>query len=346
MIRVLVAASCVCLVACGGDSEESSSSSGGKKNDASTGGQAGTSSGGNAGASSGGGAGVDAGTGGTGGASAACTLPVQAPGTTTLELTSSGEARSARVVVPSSYDGSKLVPLVLVFHGYLGSSEGIEAETEFTPVAEQNGVIAVYPTGLNTSWNAGKCCGTSSSAQRPDVQFVSDLLDALEAKFCVDPKRIYSTGFSNGGMFSNRLGCELTNRIAAIGPVSGPKAVDTCNPTRFLPVIEFQGTSDIIVPDTGQAYGSESVYATIDFWKNNAACLDADATQVFQNGDTTCTEYSQCQGGAAVRLCLIEGGGHQWPGGNPDPGGGLGKMTQDIDASAELMKFFLAHPMP
>lgn len=348
MTRALGVVLCVSLVVgCGGSSEEDLTGSGGKKSDSGTGGAAGTASGGASGSGTGGAAGTATGGAsgsGTGGASSACTLPVEAPGTSDLEITSSGVARKARVVVPPSYDGSKNVPLVLVFHGYLGNPADIETVTKMKPVAEQNGFIAVYPEGLNTSWNAGKCCGTSSSVDRPDVQFVSDLLDALEAKYCVDKKRIYSTGFSNGGMFSNRLGCELTNRIAAIAPVSGPRAVDTCNPTRFLPVIEFHGTSDIIVPWGGQAYGSESVDVTTAFWKNNGACTDTDPTQVYQNGDTTCVEYSQCQGGVAVRLCKIEGGGHQWPGGGPN--GGIGKQTQDISASETLIEFFLAHPMP
>jgi polyhydroxybutyrate depolymerase len=351
MMRALGAVLCVSLiVGCGGSSEDDlKSGSGGKKNDAGTGGAAGSGTGGSAGAIATGGSAGTVATGGaagagTGGAPTACSLPVQAPGTSDIQVTSSGEQRKARVVVPPSYDGTVNVPLVLVFHGYLGNPVGIEEVTKMKAVAEQHGVIAVYPEGLNTSWNAGKCCGTSSSVNRPDVQFVSDLLDALEAKYCVDPKRIYSTGFSNGGMFSNRLGCELTSRIAAIAPVAGPRAVDTCNPTRFLPVIEFHGTNDLIVPWGGQAYGSESVDVTTAFWKNNGACIDAEPTQVFQNGDTTCVEYSQCQGGVAVRLCKIEGGGHQWPGGGPN--GGIGKQTQDISASEELMKFFLAHPMP
>ncbi len=227
MLRKVVALVCVsCAVGCGGSSESELKGSGGSKNDASTGGQAGAASGGEAGTSSGGSSG-SVGVGGAAGSGGApsCALAVEPPGTSELSVTSSGEARSARVVVPTSYDGTKLVPLILVFHGYLEDDQKIENTTKMTPVAEANGFIAVYPQGIGNSWNAGSCCGSGSSTQRPDVQFVSDLLDALEQKLCIDPKRIYAAGFSNGGMFSKSTGlrafpthrCDWTGLRAASG---------------------------------------------------------------------------------------------------------------------------------
>ncbi len=218
------------LSACGGSSEEGSA----KKQDAggdAPGGAAGTSgaagaSGGNAGAGGTGGTlPTDAGSGGTAGAVSGCSLAAVPPGTTELKLTSSGQERTARVVIPTSYDATQLVPLVLVFHGYTETAQQIEQISQMTPVAEKNGLVVVYPQGINTSWNAGNCCGSGSATKRPDVQFVVDLLDALEKQLCIDKKRIYSAGFSNGGMLSNRLACELSDRIAAIGPVAGPVAI-------------------------------------------------------------------------------------------------------------------------
>jgi polyhydroxybutyrate depolymerase len=145
-------------------------------------------------------------------------------------------------------------------------------------------------------------------------------------------------------MLSNRLGCALANRIAAFGAVAGPRAIDSCTPSRPLPVIAFHGTQDAIVPyHGGGSGGAEPAPASFAFWSQNAACTDQPA-QVFQNGDATCVERAACAGAAAVRLCTIEGGGHQWPGGIAVPG--LGAQTKDIQASVELVEFFLAHPMP
>jgi polyhydroxybutyrate depolymerase len=260
-------------------------------------------------------------------------------------VTTSGEQRTARLVVPASYDASTHVPLVLVFHGYTEDAADIENISEMTPVAEQHGFVVAYPQGKSNSWNAGKCCGTASSSQSPDVAFVSDLIDALSQEICIDPKRVYAAGFSNGGMLSNRLACELSDRIAAFAPVAGPRAIDQCQPTRPIPMIEFHGTSDFVVPYNGNGLGGAiSVQANVDYWKDNAGCTDSAAIS-YQNGDTTCVQHTQCDAGATIRLCTVDGGGHQWPGGQ-SAGALGGKLTQDIDASAEMAAFFLAHPMP
>jgi polyhydroxybutyrate depolymerase len=259
-------------------------------------------------------------------------------------LTSSGTQRSANLYVPASYDASHAVPLVLVFHGWLETADQIENVTGLDAVADQMGFVVAYGQGLDNSWNAGKCCGTSAANQVPDVQFVKDLLDSIGQTICVDQKRIYATGFSNGGMFSSRLGCDLADRIAAVGPVAGPIDEDGCAPSRPIAVIEFHGTADIVVPYGGFGTGGAvSVADAIAFWKQNAGCTDATPATVYQKGDATCTEYSQCAAGVAIRLCTIDQGGHQWPGGQP---AGIGKVSTDINASQEIAKFFYAHPMP
>jgi polyhydroxybutyrate depolymerase len=234
---------------------------------------------------------------------------------------------------------------VLVFHGYLETSAQIETITEMTPVADAHGFLVVYSQGLSNSWNAGACCGSSASLDVEDVQFVRDMLDRLATDYCVDPKRVFSAGFSNGGMLSHRLACELSDRIAAIGPVSGTMAIDACNPLRPVPVMHTHGTSDFVVPYNGGGLGgAASVQTTISGWVTRNGCTDAQPTTVYQNGDATCQEYSQCNGQAPVRLCTIDGGGHQWPGGtSAGPGGTL---SMDLDTSEALAAFFEAHPMP
>jgi polyhydroxybutyrate depolymerase len=230
-------------------------------------------------------------------------------------------------------------------HGYTETAEQIEQISQMSVSSDAHGFLAVYPQGISTSWNAGDCCGTSASLDRPDVQFVSDLLDEVEKHYCIDQKRVYAAGFSNGAMLSQRLACELSNRIAAIGPVAGPLAIDPCTPARPVPVIEFHGTSDFVVPYNGGGLsGTKSVDDTIAFWTANNKCTDPQPQSVYSNGDSSCVEYQSCAANTAVRLCTVDGGGHQWPGGNS--AGPAGKLTQDIDASEEMFTFFTAHPLP
>jgi polyhydroxybutyrate depolymerase len=206
--------------------------------------------------------------------------------------------------------------------------------------SDARGFVAVYPqgTGLAPSWNAGACCGAAASSNTDDVQFASDLIDELERRLCVDPARVFSTGMSNGGFLSHRLGCELADRIAAIGPVAGVMGIDACDPARPIPVIHFHGTSDTVVPYTGStALGFRSVADTIDGWAERNGCT-GDLEPLSENGDSRCEQVAGCPAGAEVILCTVEAGGHTWPGGTPVPL--LGKTTADLDANETMWQLF------
>src|SRR5208282_479924 len=107
---------------------------------------------------------------------------------------------------------------------------------------------------------------------------VRELLDDLSKVVNVDPKRIYATGMSNGGMMCYRLAAEMSNRIAAIAPVSGTVAVEKCNPERPVPVMHFHGTDDKLVPFNGPSQRTAKVLAfksveeTIRTWVKIDGC--------------------------------------------------------------------------
>jgi polyhydroxybutyrate depolymerase len=255
-----------------------------------------------------------------------------------------GDTREYRVHAPPGYDGTQAVPVVLVLHGYTETNDQIEEISQMTPETDARGVIVVYPQGRSTSWNAGSCCGTSSSSGVDDVGFVGAMLDAIEEAYCVDEKRIYSSGFSNGGMLSHRLACEMSDRIAAIGPVSGTIAIDPCTPSRPVPVMQFHGTSDFVVPYNGGGLSNAaSVADTESAWITRNGCGTTPMV-TFDMGDATCETFSGCQNDATVTTCTLEGGGHQWPGGmSAGPGG---TINMDIFASEALLDFFAEHPLP
>ena len=53
------------------------------------------------------------------------------------------------------------------------------------------------------------------------------------------------------------------------------------------------------------------------------------------------TNYTDAQGRVQVRILTVEGGGHAWPGSlRATRHGG----TRDIDATAEVLRFFAQHP--
>ena len=258
-------------------------------------------------------------------------------------LTFDGERRY-QIYVPATYDWSP-TPVVLNFHGF--SSDGGQEEflTVMSAKAEAEGFILVYPegTGAPLSWNGGACCGDAAAALTDDVGFVSALIDDLATYLCVDARRIYATGMSNGGFLAHRLGCELADRIAAVAPVAGVMALPACNPSRPMPVMHFHGTDDMLVPwDGDPAAGFPSVLDSTAGWVLRDGC-DPMSSITFMNGDSICETWSGCDGGAEVVLCTVTGGGHTWPGGSPVP---FGYTTYDLVANDAMWDFFVAHPLP
>jgi polyhydroxybutyrate depolymerase len=111
-------------------------------------------------------------------------------------------------------------------------------------VADREGFVTVYPDGLGVlgTWNGGGCCGYAVQNDVDDVGFVTALLDHLEQALCIDRARVFASGMSNGGIFSHRLACEQSERIAAIAPVAGTLMIESCAPSRSVSVMHIHGS--------------------------------------------------------------------------------------------------------
>jgi polyhydroxybutyrate depolymerase len=276
-----------------------------------------------------------------------CTGKTGAKGDRTVSLTSSGQARAFELHVPSSYDPTRGAPVVLLFHGYTMTAAEIATASHFSASADTRGMIVAYPTGLGTGFNAGECCGSAQTGNVDDVGFTRDVLANLADAYCVDPKRTFATGFSNGAFLAYRLACELSGSIAAIAPVAGGIQQDpaTCKPKRPVPLLHVHGTLDALVPYLGGGVTLERpISASIDAFRAINACAAGDGAVNYTRGAATCTRWSGCAVAADVELCTIASGGHQWPGGDTLPFGGT--ASPDLDASERIADFFLAHPMP
>ena len=113
-------------------------------------------------------------------------------------------------------------PSCVAFHGFSSDAVEQEALSRISQVADEKGFIAVYPFGFNfpealrqdggtedtRSWNAGGCCGPAQIYGVNDVDFVDALFADLDKRVCVDTRRTYATGLSNGGFFAYRLACD------------------------------------------------------------------------------------------------------------------------------------------
>ncbi|WP_230469921.1 alpha/beta hydrolase family esterase [Lujinxingia vulgaris] len=263
--------------------------------------------------------------------------------------------RTARVFIPSTYTPGEPMPVVFVLHGGFGSGEQIEERSaEFNPIAEREGFIVIYPDGVASdgllkarTWNGGDCCGYASEANIDDVGFLMALLDELEAELCVDTARVYSTGMSNGAIMSYRLACEASDRIAAIAPVAAPQAFEPCEPTHPVALLHIHGTDDPNAPYEGGEGCGFSNFAFpptmegVELWRDANLC-EGPSADLLDLGDGLCQTLGSCE--RPVVRCLIEGGGHSWPGGYP-PAINLrrcegGQHSTDFAASEVIWRFF------
>jgi polyhydroxybutyrate depolymerase len=139
---------------------------------------------------------------------------------------------------------------------------------------------------------------------------------------------------------ANRLGCELSDRITAIGPISGDYAnSEYCTPSISVAVVAFHSTLDPIFPYNGfglpgQMHESYMRIGTpiptwAASWGEHNGCNNK-PIQVNNEGSITGQTWSNCQGGADVLLYTINGGTHQWPVG--------------VNAARLIWDFFVQHP--
>jgi polyhydroxybutyrate depolymerase len=260
--------------------------------------------------------------------------------------------RSYLLHIPRTYDSRQPTPLVLAFHGRLGTGKKMAKLTNLSDLADKQGFMVMYPNGVGRSWNAGHGTGKAEAQGVDDVKFTVRLMDSLSQTFNLDRHRVYATGFSNGGTFVHRLACELSEKIAAIAAVAGtiaPKIGGNCRPKRPVAMLQVHGTADPIVPwEGGLTKGGgfvESAAATIAGWVARDACA-AEPEVVGMGGGVIRASYSPGRKRTMVILYRIDGGGHTWPGGYQYlPRKVIGETNRSWDASQAIWDFFMKHPM-
>jgi polyhydroxybutyrate depolymerase len=225
-----------------------------------------------------------------------------AAGNTNDSIDFDGAKRTFIVHVPADLDASTPVPLVVDMHG-LTSTAGAQAGISgWRAKADQEGFIVVHPQGLGNSWNGGDlCCGSSQSGNVDDEGFIRAMVAKLEEEGCIDPKRIYATGLSNGGAMSHLVACQAADLFAASAPVSMGNGTRPCEPSRPISVVMTRGTQDTLVSFNGGTF--PSAQADFEQWAKLDNC-QGEPEQV----DELCQAFTQCDAGVEVKLCAIDAG--------------------------------------
>jgi poly(3-hydroxybutyrate) depolymerase len=190
-------------------------------------------------------------------------------------------------------------------------------------------------------------------APADDIDFLNQMLDQVATKVSVDASRVYATGLSEGGFMAMKVGCAMADKIAAIAPVGAamPKTM-ICLPSRPVPVVMINGTSDPVVPHGG---GTEhnlqlpviSVDDSAKAWAKIDRCSEKPTQSKLpphEKGgmETKVETYDACHENAQVVSYSVKGAGNTWPGGEQyQVEKQIGKTSQDLNANETIWNFLV-----
>jgi polyhydroxybutyrate depolymerase len=230
--------------------------------------------------------------------------------------------------VPPGYTPGTPAPLIVLLHGYGSTGAQQSAYFGFAELAAARGVLVAYPDGTvdragRRFWNATDACCDLYGSGVDDVGYLTAVLDDVERRFDVDPKRVYFVGHSNGAFMAHRMACDLAARVAGIVALAGDVWKDParCLSAAPVAVLQVHGDRDAIVPYAGgvtfwTAAAVPSAPESVGTWAARNACSGGLVTtgealelESSLSGAETRVARWTCGAGAA-ELWTIGGGGH------------------------------------
>lgn len=257
-------------------------------------------------------------------------------------------------------------PMVVMLHGCTQHAEDFAAGTRMNALARELGVVVLYPEQTQHA-NAQKCWNWFKPQHqrrgRGEPAVIAALARSIATKHRVDPARVYVAGLSAGGAMADVVGHCYPDVFAAVGVHSGlpygcaadvgsalsamrsgpgPAVAGTAGPRgTVLPTIVFHGDADGTVHVRNAEALVEALRHGPGQGAGAAAAPRVTRGQTGRGARHTRSVYTDAAGRDALEYWQLHGAGHAWSGGSAsgsytDPSG--------VDASAEMLRFFLAHP--
>ena len=260
-----------------------------------------------------------------------------------------GTRRNYLVYVPRSYDANRPTPVVFMYHGTNERGRDMYESTGWAAKADSENFIVVYPSsgsyalkegGEWQKWNTTDLAKQLAEGQMTldDVKFTRTVLDSLKTTFNVDGKRLYATGFSNGGRFV------LTRLIPAMHDVFSAYATagagfveesldSTIQAGIDAPLYSVLGTEDEILaqvngiklpmPMDAEEMVRYPVLGNIFTNTPNVLALSPAYTVQYDQPNFTTLTYDQSLGGTPHQFVfrMVQGMKHVYPGGSDNPAG-------------------------
>lgn len=272
--------------------------------------------------------------------------PAPTASPTLKEFDFEGAKRVALVAFPDEYDGTDPLPLLFSFHGHASSKEINEADSEMGKRGSARGFIVVTGDALGDprQWNMFGVPG-----QPDDFAFINALAEELGDEWCVDLRRVFASGHSNGSAFTGFLGCVPPYRFAAIAMVAAT-IPSSCPPDHRPSVLALSGDADQTVPYDGGGVGGEGgvgippALETMQSYRDIYGCASEPKVDTLEPGVRRDSGVD-CTDGARVDLITVIGGTHSWPGGlgaSVDPN--TSDAGRDFSATDAILDFFESVP--
>ncbi len=276
-------------------------------------------------------------------------------------FTDRGRTLTYKLHVPPQQARGEPHPLVVMLHGCTQDAQDFAAGTQMNVQAAALGAIVLYPEQSSRD-NPKKCWNwfTPQNQQRDrgEPAVLAALTLSIAESHAVDRSRIYVAGLSAGGAMADILGATYPDMFAAIGVHSGlPRgcATDVMSALTAMrigcathgaapaagavpPTIVFHGDADSTVHVSN---GIAVVDAALQARGTPGGEVQASEGESAQGQRYSQTLYQDSAGRTTVEYWQLHGAGHAWSGGNP---GGTYTDPAGVDATAEMLRFFLAHP--
>lgn len=201
-------------------------------------------------------------------------------------MTIAGTTRYYLLDVPTSADNKTPLMLIFALHGYDMNNVAVVGLYNFTSRSGGK-AITVFPQGEgpppgDTSHWGDNVLKSTWNGNAANYDFIKALKEDLQSRYCINPDRVFITGFSMGGFFTNGLACAHSDWFRAYAPTSGGGPGTCANASAKPAIMIHHGTADTIVePSSGE--GSR------DFWTQQNGC-----SQTTTSSFTGCKTYSNC----------------------------------------------------
>lgn len=229
------------------------------------------------------------------GAAPGCAKPA-APGSSTQTITVGSARRTYLLVIPRALPAGSPAPVIMGLHGGAGSAENAYS---YMGLAGDRPALYVFPQA--PYWPQAGGVAWNVDPNGVDFPYFDTLIADLSGKYCVDPRRIFATGKSNGAFMVNALACYRPNLVRAIASVAGGgPETSRCPGAVPAPVMIIHGTADRTVPIRSAQWTREYW-----LWRDKYAGAPARTTT-----PVPCVTYPGTQ--APVLWCQHQDG-HVWP---------------------------------